>query len=85
MTIKLPSITTNADNKNITQYWQKLWVLKSTDTENSKMFVFIDIWFVKQKMVKIKMYIFHGEFENEQKKNKIVWTSLAVIRSPDFQ
>ena len=85
MTIKLPSITTNADNKNITQYWQKLWVLKSTDTENSKMFVFIDIWFVKQKMVKIKMYIFHGGFENEQKRNKIVWTSLAVIRSPDFQ
>ena len=38
-----------------------------------KMFVFIDIWFVKQdiqKWLNTKMCIFYREFENEQKKGK---------------
>ena len=38
-----------------------------------KMFVFINIWFVKQdiqKWLKTKICSFYGEFENEQKKDK---------------
>ena len=38
-----------------------------------KMFVLIDIWFVKQdikKCLKTKICSFYGEFENEQKKDK---------------
>ena len=35
------------------------------------MFVFIDIWFVKQEWLKNKDSVFYGESENEQKKDKI--------------
>ena len=55
-----------------------------------KIFVFIDIWFVKQdiqKWLKNKdMQFFYGEFENEKKKGqKKFWPSGAGIWTPDFQ
>ena len=50
-----------------------------------KMFVFIDIWY--SKMVKKQRYaVFYGEFENEQKKDKVFfWPTGAGIQTPDFQ
>ena len=54
-----------------------------------KIFVFIDIWFVKQHIqewLKTKIFCFYGEFENEQKKDKKkILPSGAGIWTPDFQ
>ena len=49
-----------------------------------KMFVFIDIWFVKQD---IQKWLKQREFENEKKKRqkKNFWPSGAEIWTPDFQ
>ena len=53
-----------------------------------KMFVFIDVWFVKQdikKMVKYKyMQFFYGEFENKTNDNFFLPSGVG-IRTPDFQ
>ena len=54
-----------------------------------KIFVFIDIWFVKQdiqKWLKKQRYaVFYGEFENEKKKmTKKFWPLGAGIWTPDL-
>ena len=53
-----------------------------------KIFVFVDIWFVKQdiqKRLRAKIFSFYGESENEKKKGQKNWPSGAGIWTPDFQ
>ena len=53
-----------------------------------KIFVFIDIWFVKQnieKWLKKQRYaVFYGEFENEQKKDKSFLTFRSRVSNHRF-
>ena len=51
-----------------------------------KIFVFIDIWFVKQDIQKCFEYaVFYGEFENEKKKVQKFLTFRSGIWTPDFK
>ena len=52
-----------------------------------KIFVFIDIWFVKQdiqKWLKTKICSFFGECGNERKKDKIFLTFLSMDSNPQI-
>ena len=53
-----------------------------------KIFVFIDIWFVKQNIKndsRQRYAVLNGEFENEKKGQKNLWSSgEGIIRTPDF-
>ena len=52
-----------------------------------KIFVFIDIWFVKQdiqKWLKKRHVIFYGEFENEKKKDQTILTLPSGDSNPRF-